>query len=152
MWWIVGLGGILAAVIAIWWVIAPQFHVHYAVQQAKLQFIAERQALRADFFQKAASSGKPRGLIWVHCDWSDELLFAVARETQQIAAFVEIIIRFEAVPGGEMEDVEAVGNLRIASAVFQFQNGKWETRGEAIFNHSPHEAVARYGEAWQVVE
>ena len=59
-----------------------------------------------------------------------------------LQAFVAVTISFEAIEGGPMEDVEAVGNLRAATAVFYFSGGAWHTDGRAIFNLNPTEAIA----------
>jgi hypothetical protein len=50
-----------------------------------------------------------------------------------------------------MEDVEAVGNLRAASAVFRSQRGVWQTDGRALFNLNPSEAVAFYQDNLELV-
>ena len=55
-----------------------------------------------------------------------------------------VTIRFEAEPGGDMEGVEAVGNLRNASAVFYFAKGNWATVGRAVFNMNPGEALTHF--------
>ena len=41
--------------------------------------------------------------------------------------------RPKAMRGGGMEDVEAVGNLRAATAVFRVEKGSWATDGRALF-------------------
>ena len=53
-------------------------------------------------------------------------------------------ISFEAIEGGGMEEVEAVGNLRAATAVFTWKNGQWTTQGRAVFNLEPREVLERY--------
>jgi hypothetical protein len=51
----------------------------------------------------------------------------------------------EAVEGGGMEEVEAVSNLRAATAVFSFdEKTRWTTDGRAIFNLNPAEAIQYY--------
>ena len=56
-----------------------------------------------------------------------------------------VTISFEAVLGGGMEDVEAVSNLRAATAVFNFdEQRQWYTEGRAIFNLNPTEAIQYY--------
>ena len=50
-----------------------------------------------------------------------------------------------------MEDVEAVGNLRAATAVFDWKGGDWTTQGRAVFNLEPHEVLERYGESLEPV-
>src|SRR5262249_6204062 len=58
-----------------------------------------------------------------------------------LAALVAVTISFEAIEGGDMEGVEAVGNLRNASAGFFFGGRRWRTTGKAIFNLNPGEAI-----------
>ena len=36
-----------------------------------------------------------------------------------------------------MEDVEAVSNLRAATAVFEFDGRDWDTSGHIVFNLNP---------------
>jgi DNA modification methylase len=45
-----------------------------------------------------------------------------------------------------MEEVEAVGNLRAATAVFRAEKERWLTDGRAIFNLSPDEAIDHFGD------
>src|SRR6266849_1989907 len=85
------------------------------IRQARDKFLAQREQLAAEFLKAAAATGKPRGLRWIACDWDKEIAFARDRHTGQLAALVAVTIRFEAVEGGEMEGVAAVGNLRNAS-------------------------------------
>jgi hypothetical protein len=99
--------------------------------------------LEAKFFDVAAATGKPRGLRWVDCDWLDEVTYARDRQTGLLTAFVAVNIRFEAIEGGDMEDVAAVGNIRDAAAVFHYERGNWGTGGRALFNMSPIDAIKR---------
>ena len=114
------------------------------IRQAREQFHAHREELAVEFLEAAGATGKPRGLRWVACDWADEIAFARDRHTGQLAALVAVTIRFEAIEGGDMEGVAAVGNLRNASAVFFFDRGRWHTVGKAVFNMNPDEAIAHY--------
>ena len=50
-----------------------------------------------------------------------------------------------------MEDVEAVGNLRAATAVCIWRNDTWTTDGRAVFNLEPQEVVGHYGERLEEV-
>ena len=99
--------------------------------------------LEAKFFDVAAATGKPRGLRWVDCDWLEEVTYARDRQTGLLTAFVAVNIRFEAIEGGDMEDVAAVGNIRDAAAVFHYERGNWGTGGRALFNMSPGDAIKR---------
>jgi hypothetical protein len=108
------------------------------------RFLQQREHLEAAFFAAAAASGKPRGLRWKDCEWDNEVAFARERQTGRLAALVAVTIAFEAIEGGEMEGVEAVGNLRAASAVFFYDAGRWRTAGKAIFNLTPAEAIEHF--------
>ena len=111
---------------------------------ARQAFHRQRERLEAIFLKLASESGKPRGLQWVNCDFRDEVSLARDCETGALTALVAVTISFEAIEGGSMEDVEAVGNLRAATAVFQYDQGKWSTQGRAIMNLEPLEAIAHF--------
>jgi hypothetical protein len=108
------------------------------------RFLQQREHLEAAFFAAACASGKPRGLRWKNCEWESEVAFARERRTGRLAALVAVTIAFEAIEGGDMEGVAAVGNLRNASAVFFFDGGRWRTTGKAIFNLNPGEAIEHF--------
>ena len=107
---------------------------------ARRRFSDIQVELQATFFRIAGSTGKPRGLRWTHCDWSNSIAFACDRQTGQLLALAGVTISFEAIEGGDMEGVEAVGNLRNACAVFFF-DGDWRTVGRVVFNLNPDEAI-----------
>ncbi len=109
----------------------------------KSRFTDQKSALQSTFFAVAAASGKPRGLRWKHCDWSEIVVPARDRQTGQLLILVGVTISFEAIEGGDMEGVEAVGNLRNASAVFYF-DGEWKTAGRVVFNLNPDEAIEHF--------
>ena len=106
--------------------------------------------LQTTFLHIARSTGKPRGLRWTHCDWSDSIAFARDRQTGQLLALAGVTISFEAIEGGDMEGVEAVGNLRNASAVFFF-DGDWRTVGRVVFNLNPDEAIEHFKATYERV-
>jgi hypothetical protein len=110
---------------------------------ARELFALARPLLEEEFFAAASASGKPRGLRWKACEWEPGVEFARERATGNLAALVAVVIRFEAVEGGDMEGLPAVGNPRNASAVFFFHEGRWRTTGKALFNLNPDEALAR---------
>ncbi|HEY5315381.1 MAG TPA: hypothetical protein VIK18_22815 [Pirellulales bacterium] len=113
-------------------------------ETARRHFHQHRERLEAKFFELASGSGKPRGLRWTDCDFDDDVTYARDRRSAELCAFVAVTIAFDAIEGGLMEGVEAVGNLRAASAVFRLDHGRWQTDGRAIFNLSPSEAIAYY--------
>lgn len=115
-------------------------------------FPAQRPRAERQFFDAAVASGKPRGLRWKECRFHEGQVFAIDRVSGAQYALVGVTVSFEAVQGGPMEDVEAVGNLRAATAVFVLHNGDWTTDGRAVFNLLPEETVARFQETLAPVE
>lgn len=112
-------------------------------RQALRDFKLQRERLEAKFFDLAGGLGKPRGLRWLDCDWQHDVTFARAVDTGMLTAFVAVNIHFEAIEGGDMEDVEAVGTIRDAAAVFHYRRGVWGTGGRALFNMNPYDALER---------
>ena len=115
------------------------------LDQRRLGFMLERESLQESYFNEAAASGKPRGLDWANCDFEPGVTFARDRNNGQLRALVGVTIAFEATEGGDMEDVEAVGNLRAATAVFIHDGQVWSTAGRTIFNLDPVEAISHFG-------
>ena len=114
------------------------------VERARELFVLQRERLEARFMTAAASTGKPRGLRWIDCDFEKEIELAREMQSGQLVALVPVTIQFEAVEGSDMEGLPAVGNLRNASAVFFFQRGQWLTIGKAVFNLNPLEVIAHF--------
>jgi hypothetical protein len=158
-WWWLGalLGGVLGVAVAI------PFGVRYVrtrrvrssdalLARARTVFHWRREWLEARFLSLAAQSGRPRGLNWTNCDFENPVAFARDRHNGELRALVGCTISFEAVPGGGMENVEAVSNLRAATAVFRFNGHDWETDGRAVFNLSPRETIRHYRHELEMVE
>jgi hypothetical protein len=120
-------------------------------ERAQELFALQRERLEAKFLDAAAASGKPRGLRWKACDWSGPLAFARERRTGHLAALAGVTVQFEAVEGGDMEGLPAVGTLREASAVFFFHRGQWHTVGKAIFNMNPAMAIEHFKNQYEAV-
>jgi hypothetical protein len=114
------------------------------LSKAVLQYSEDRKSLEQSFFQAAAASGKPRGLKWKQCDFHEKPLLTRDRSTGTFYGLTGVTVSFEAIAGGDMEDVEEVANLRCATAVFVYRNGHWTTDGRVIFNLEPHEVLQRY--------
>ena len=106
-------------------------------------FKIQREQLEARFLDLARSGGRPRGLKWKEIEWIGDEQFARESATGLLTAFVAVNIHFEAVAGGDMEDVEAVGTVRDATALFHYGRGSWGTGGRAMFNMDPESAVQR---------
>jgi len=134
---------VLVVAIALAWKPMRRVLRRREVERALRSFRTQREQLEARFFDMASSLGKPRDLRWLECDWQNAVTFARDTESGLLTAFVAVNIRFEAVEGGDMEDVEAVGIVRDAAAVFHYRKGRWGTGGRALFNMNPADAVAR---------
>ena len=119
--------------------------------KAMRDFHHQREYLEAKFVELCAASGKPRGLAWETCDFEDDVAYARHRQSGDLSALVGVTISFSAIEGGGMEDVEAVGDLRAATAVFNLRDGRWTTAGRAIFNLNPTEAISHYRENLEMV-
>ena len=114
-----------------------------AEQLARIQrdFHRQREQLEAKFIDRAAASGKPRGLMWTNVAFDDDVIYVRDRRNRSLKALVAIEVSFEAVEGGGMEDVEAVSNVRAATAEFLYDGSRWCTVGRVYFNLAPSAAV-----------
>lgn len=141
-WWIfAAIAGILGIVFVLVWPSLRNRRQTRHLLRARERFQRRREWLEARFMTLVERSGKPRGLRWVNCDFDDEVAFARDRSTGRLRALVGVTIQFEAIEGGGMEDVEAVGNLRAATVVFRLDGPEWETDGRALFNLSPSQTI-----------
>jgi hypothetical protein len=129
-----------------WAAVRPKLFAR-RVRRVEREFARDRKALESKFFQAASLSGKPRGLAWKQCAFQDRVLLGRDRANGEIVGLVGVTIGFEAIEGGGMEDVEAVGNLRAATAVFTHNGREWTTQGKVIFNLEPREVLERYRES-----
>ncbi len=109
--------------------------------RAQRDFHRQRERLEARFIERAAATGKPRGLRWADVDFDDDVIYARDRRRGQLKALVAIEVRFEAVEGGGMEDVEAVPRVRAATAEFLHDGDRWATEGRVYFNLAPAATV-----------
>jgi hypothetical protein len=147
-WWAVPL---VVSIVALVIALAAWRPIRAAMRESELakarrDFHRHREHLEARFMSLAGQSGKPRGLEWVRCDFDDDVIYARHRQSGELSAYVSVTIGFEAIDGGGMEEVEAVSNLRAATAVFRVEKGVWATDGRALFNLNPSEAIAYYQE------
>jgi hypothetical protein len=153
-----GIGLLLASVvgglIAYLWVRPKQQWKRRRAQltSARRQFAFRREWLEAHFLTLAGNSGRPRGLQWADCEFDDAVAFARDRVSGELRALVGVTISFAAVEGGGMEDVDAVGDLRAATAVFRFDGNQWTTDGRAVFNLNPAETIRWYQHELEIVE
>ncbi|WP_428303578.1 hypothetical protein [Lacipirellula sp.] len=140
-----------AAVLYVVWKLVQRGRA--AKRSAAMREFSGLQAELAQRFLEAASlSGKPRGLRWTGCELQGAPLFAVDTATGELVALVAATVSFAAIEGGGMEEVEAVGNLRSATATFVYRRHAWGTDGRVIFNLEPAEALAKFAGALRAVE
>lgn len=142
-WVVVMVAAAVAAGFAGRWV----WHLGRAVQveRARELFRLQHERFEQMLLIAAAETGKPRGLTWVGCEITGAAVLARDRQTRGIVAFVPVVVRFEPVPGGDMEDVPAARDPRPATAVFAFVRGHWATDGRVVFNHTPEQTLATFG-------
>lgn len=142
-WVLIGCLLVTAILVVVMWKPVANRLRNRTFQRAIDSFPIHRELLEAKFFDLASSAGKPRGLRWLDIEWLEHVRFAYDKELKLITAFAAVYLRFEAIEGGDMEDVSAVGDTREASAIFHYQNGTWGTGGRALFNMHPDDAVTR---------
>jgi hypothetical protein len=133
----------LVAAWLVWALVRPALF-RRRVERALKQFVRHREKLESQFFKSASESGKPRGLAWKQCAFQQGMTMARDRANGELVGLVGVTIGFEAVEGGGMEDVEAVSNLRAATAVFTHNGREWTTQGRAVFNLEPRDVLGRY--------
>ena len=151
--YVVTIAVVVVVLAALLFILPPWRESRRQSRQERLQkeFRMQRERLEALFFDKASRSGKPRGLRWLDCDFQNGVAFARDRRTSCLLAFIGVPVSFEAVEGGPMEDVEAVGNLRAATAFFRHDGQHWLTDGRVLFNLDPAEAIAYYEQELEAV-
>ncbi len=116
-------------------------------ERAAAEFARHRPKLQEDFRAAANVTGKPRGLRWKSCEFQNLLQLARDRANGELIGLTGVTVAFEAVVGGDMEEVEAVGNLRAATAILTWTGHDWTTAGRAVFNLEPREVLERYHES-----
>jgi hypothetical protein len=143
--------GSLVGILVLWprW---RQLRREQRLHNARQAFHLRREWLEARFLSLASQSGRPRGLRWLDCEFEDAASFARDRQTGRLRALVGVSIQFEAVPGGGMEDVEAVHQEKAATVVFRLDGPQWETDGRAFFNLNPAETIAHYEHELETVD
>ncbi len=123
----------------------------FTQERARESFRLQRERLEAKFLDAAAATGMPKGLEWKDVAFESMLELVHDLGSRQLLGLVPATIEFTATVGGPMEGVEAVSNLRYATAVFIFQKGHWVTNGRALFNMHPQEAIEHFAGQFQKV-
>ena len=132
---VAGLGLALAA----WWLY--RLGREDQAERARESFRLQKERLEDNVLKAAASTGKPRGLRWVSCRFTDDFTLVRDRVTRRLAALIPVTVRFDPVPGGDMEDVPAATEARQATAVLHFRRGEWVSEGQTLFNVTPADAI-----------
>ena len=118
-------------------------------ERARESFRLQRERLQDIFLKAAASTGKPRGLHWISCNFMAEITLLRDRRTRRLVGFVPATITFEPVAGSDMEGLPAAKEPRFATAVLHFRHGQWGSDGRTIFNVSPQDAVPLFAREYQ---
>jgi hypothetical protein len=147
---VAGVALIVVLLAAIW--LIRRVSARVPIPIARQRFEQDFAELRNAFFLAASTSGKPRGLIWKSCDFGQDVRLARDKSNGELLALVSVTIAFDAVPGGDMEGLPAVSNLRCATAVFSFRDGAWTTTGRAAFNLTPEETLDRFRNQYEPIE
>ncbi len=109
------------------------------------QFRQERGELLMAFLAAARATGMPRGLTWESVEANGEPLLVEDQTAWRLVALAPVVVRFEPVPGSEMEDVPQAREPRPVTAMFMFERGAWRTVGRAVFNLAPAQVVEKSG-------
>lgn len=142
---------LLIAAVVIWPLWRKQL-LERRMSRARATFQQRREWLEASFLTLVSASGMPRGLRWADCDFDDSVSFARDKATGNPRALVAVTIKFEAIEGGGMEEVEAVANHKVATVVFRYEHERWEATDRPFFNLSPAQTIERFHQEMEVVE
>jgi hypothetical protein len=125
--------------LAIWWFYRLGREVQ--AERARESFRLQKERLEELVLKSAAATGKPRGLRWLSCRFTDEFTLVRDRATRRLAALIPVTVLFDPVPGGDMEHAEAATQPRQATAVMHFRRGQWVSDGQTLFNVTPTDAL-----------
>jgi hypothetical protein len=125
--------------LALWWMYRLGREVQ--AERARESFRLQKERLEEVVLKSAAATGKPRGLRWLSCRFTDEFTLVRDKATRRLAALIPVTVLFDPVPGGEMEQIEAATEPRQATAVMHFRRGQWVSDGQTLFNVTPSDAL-----------
>ncbi len=109
------------------------------------EFARHRQELLQTWFAALAVSGSPRGLNWVGVSDAAEVIWAKGLTE---LAMIPVVVQFEPVAGGAMEDVPQAREPRPVVALFRWDRTRWVADGRAYFNLTPRQMIERSGGSW----
>ncbi|QDU81228.1 hypothetical protein Pla110_29670 [Polystyrenella longa] len=120
-------------------------------QMVVRRFGYQREHLEARFSELAITQNTPHDFKQVDCDWKSEVQFARDRMSGCIHALVSLEIILT--PNFRESDEHAGMKIRkSAVAVFYYQEGAWGTRGLALFNQTPTDAVEHHPDHYQQIQ
>ena len=122
-----------------WWLYRMGREVQ--AERARESFRLQKERLEGFVLKAAAATGKPRGLRWVSCRFTDDFTLARDRVTRRLVALIPVTVLFDPVPGGDMEGIAAATEPRQATAVLHFRKGQWVSDGQTLFNVTPADAL-----------
>ncbi len=112
------------------------------------EFRLHRTELLQGWFAAAAASSVPRGLAWLTYTEAGEVVWANTASEVVPLALVPVVVEFEPVIGGPLEDVPQAREPRPVVAVFRWNGRAWIADGRAYFNLSPRQMIDRSGGSW----
>lgn len=113
-------------------------------------FSGAQVALQRAWFASAAGSGRPRGLEWKESRWLPQRVLLRERQTGEWWMLNGVNLQFAAIPGGGMEDVAAVAQLKEGCAVFVWDGVAWAPNGRTLFNLDPASAAKHLEESHEM--
>ena len=87
-------------------------------------------------------------MIWVSYVEGGEIVWAKVWAEGRLLALVPVVVQFEPIAGGSLEDVLQSRDPRAVIAVFRWTRGKWSPDSRAIFNLTPHQLIEHSAGKW----
>lgn len=138
MGWLIGAGVLPLCVFAAWFILRRPLRIFLEdlhVDQARESFRRRREHLEAEFVTSLGRFDREQGLRWEDARWRDEVVWARDRQSRRFLALVRVDF--------EPELFEPPRARRHATAVFEFDGGRWRADGKRLDQILPDEAVGR---------
>jgi hypothetical protein len=146
--------GALVAIVLLLLGLRWVWHLGKAVmaERARELFRLQHERFEERLLKAAAATGLPRGLRWVKCEITGNAVLVRDLTNGGIVALVPVLVRFEAEEGSDMAENPMAREPRPATAVFSFHRGDWTTAGRVVFNHTPDQTIAAFGQQFRVID
>jgi hypothetical protein len=138
MGWLIGAGVLPLCIFAAWFILRRPLRIFLEdlhVDQARDSFRRRREHLEAEFITSLGRFDREEGSRWDDARWHDDVVWARDRQTRCFLALVGV--HFEP---GPFEPPQA---RRHATAVFEYDKGRWRADGKRLDQIRPDEAVGR---------